>query len=807
LNNRPRTQANVHTTNRDAVSGFIDETVRGSTGVNAILNSVPRALSPMKLKKDSLNIQPNMLGDFFRRAHLLHAKLFNELREQALFYSPQLHSTLGKLWNSNDRIINDMTNHLDTQALHIKSLQIVNGNSSKNATLDKSTDSKVIRKLHSDLRQANQEIHSLKAKLKVVELEGKQRASEKEKIEEMLYTYAYGADATNGNPDWEKEITVLEESSNDKKSKSPTSIRRSKSPKMQHKERKKLNDGKQSTQYLIHKDFLSPSVVNVLDMSHLRTRKWHVYDVGSLCHKIMTIYVSRINNAKKKNGVVPSSPKQTRMRDRRGGEISPVVVTAVEKNDFMKFVASYFENQMNVKTLGDWYTAQLMLNTTRHHDEKISNAGMDGLQWFDYRIILFGKFTGAFSLFPGESRKYDSIQCLNILLTTIKMICQMSASVIDLKSLSNEASNQNIYISYARICEPVVLNLFSKIFNLAKEHLHDILAKLANNAHEVAAKIMREKRALLQGFPDESKGAKRKGRRKSTMTDGVIRSRPNSATQNKPISPTISADKVEMDYLLFTIVNGYSHFKRIRKMTLVELFDERRMKEAKHMKMKMLQGRKKKKIHMAESETKEEKTESKIAINNDTEKNNNNSKNIKKLKVEEVFNLDDAKREAEKEEDTVDAIELGLLPWADCLKMVTYLKDMTEKMTDEELKLDKDFVDPRISNIMAQMNLLANDNNYWKSLIDNGVYLEAKKRALEKEIRQHKKQRSDSNSPSSRNKKNNKNGHKEELQWKSFTEDDIDMLISTRKVSPGIDGKTFAEIVMFYKIGWHGTVI
>ena len=47
--------------------------------------------------------------------------------------------------------------------------------------------------------------------------------------------------------------------------------------------------------------------------------------------------------------------------------------------------------------------------------------------------------------------------------------------------------------------------------------------------------------------------------------------------------------------------------------------------------------------------------------------------------------MDDAKREAEKEEDTVDAIELGLLPWADCLKMVTYLKDMTEKMSDEEV--------------------------------------------------------------------------------------------------------------------------
>ena len=151
---------------------------------------------------------------------------------------------------------------------------------------------------------------------------------------------------------------------------------------------------------------------------------------------------------------------------------------------------------------------------------------------------------------------------------------------------------------------------------------------------------------------------------------------------------------------------------------------------------------------------------------------------------------------------------MKILPWADCLKMVTYLKDMTEKMSDEESKkLDEGFVDPRISKIMAQMNLLANDNNYWKSLIDNGVYLEAKKRALEKEIRQHKKKRNDSNSSSSRNKKNNKSGHKNELQWKSFTEDDIDMLISTRKVSPGIDGKTFAEIVMFYKIGWHGTVI
>ena len=65
--NRPRVQANVHTTNRDAVSGFIDETVKGPTGVNATLNTVPRVLSPMKVKKHPLQLKPNMVGDFFRR--------------------------------------------------------------------------------------------------------------------------------------------------------------------------------------------------------------------------------------------------------------------------------------------------------------------------------------------------------------------------------------------------------------------------------------------------------------------------------------------------------------------------------------------------------------------------------------------------------------------------------------------------------------------------------------------------------------------------------------------------------------------
>ena len=54
-----------------------------------------------------------MVGDFFRRAHLLHAKLFEELKEQALFYSPQLHLALNKLWNSNDRIIHDMAKQLN----------------------------------------------------------------------------------------------------------------------------------------------------------------------------------------------------------------------------------------------------------------------------------------------------------------------------------------------------------------------------------------------------------------------------------------------------------------------------------------------------------------------------------------------------------------------------------------------------------------------------------------------------------------------------------------------------------------------
>ena len=127
--------------------------------------------------------------------------------------------------------------------------------------------------------------------------------------------------------------------------------------------------------------------------------------------------------------------------------------------------------------------------------------------------------------------------------------------------------------------------------------------------------------------------------------------------------------------------------------------------------------------------------------------------------------------------------------------MIKYVKDMTEKMSDEEdEKRKKGLIDPRISKIMVEMNVLANDKLYWNALIKNGVHKEAKKRALEKEIRDHKQ-----------NNKQSKDGE-DMMEWKSFTEDDIDILISTRKVSPGIDSKTFIEIVMFNKIGWYGKV-
>ena len=317
--------------------------------------------------------------------------------------------------------------------------------------------------------------------------------------------------------------------------------------------------------------------------------------------------------------------------------------------------------------------------------------------------------------------------------------------------------------------------------------MYDILKKLTQNASGVAERILRERQALLEGVPDEYNKGRKKGRRKSTMSDGVIRPSATSSMAGapRPQSPS-SADKVELDYFLFAIIQGYSFFKQKRMDTLIQLFNEQRIKEAKYAKKKMLKKRKKKKQEaegtMATAATAKE--EEKIVAEKEEKKT-----------IEVTLDFDNAKRELQVEEDTIDAIELGLLPWCDCLKMIKYVKDMTEKMSDEEdEKRKKGLIDPRISKIMVEMNVLANDKLYWNALIKNGVHKEAKKRALEKEIRDHKQ-----------NNKQSKDGE-DMMEWKSFTEDDIDMLISTRKVSPGIDSKTFIEIVMFNKIGWYGKV-
>ena len=95
--------------------------------------------------------------------------------------------------------------------LHIKAPQLIHDTETKDANIKKANNDKIVRGLHSELRQAHQEIHSLKARLKVAEHEGRLREREKDKLEEMLFTYAYGADAIGGKPDWEKEFTVLEE--------------------------------------------------------------------------------------------------------------------------------------------------------------------------------------------------------------------------------------------------------------------------------------------------------------------------------------------------------------------------------------------------------------------------------------------------------------------------------------------------------------------------------------------------------------------------------------------------------------------
>ena len=1009
-----RAQANVHTTNRDAVGGFIDDTVHGPVGVNATLNSVPRALSPMRLKNEPLKVKPHMVGDFFRRAHALHSKLYQELREQAMFYSPQLHATLGKLWMSNDRVIKDMAAQLDSHALHIKALQLIHDTGTKDANIKKTNNDKIIRRLHSELRQAHQEIHSLKARLKVAEHEGRLREREKDKLEEMLFTYAYGADAIGGKPDWEKDFTVLEEmeetlvelseeivwakgihgemdslvsrvgvansaaleeaakreeerlqkqmeqleaqaqrnaqkkrrkakgtsnvfanakkflmstqkkslgaltrnasvqagtsrlrlahryynnvdiivtsrdkvivasskhdqqqannfenteqslvrativkppestmftlhiyphlhqnmsrrntilfhdlDDNDatksgveektkpelqglprnthdiylsynkdgtsKKDKVPKKVgktstqmgystkdKKSRSPKANHK----------NVQYVIKPEFLSPSVASVLDMSHLRARKWHVYDIEFICHNIMSIYVKRIKSVTKDKVVENLSPnKHTRMRERRDGEISPFIATLETKTNFMKFIASYFEHQMNVKTLGDWYAAQLMLNVTRHHDEAIIGPAAHNLRWFDYRIILFGKLTGAFTSFVGESRTYKNVQCVNIVLKTVQMICRMSAPTISYDSLANDATNQNLLLSYDRICEPIILNLFAKIFSVGKEHLHECLTKLVQHANAVAEKKRKERQALLEDGPEDAR--KKRQRRKSTS---VLQQRPQSPTM--PVSAQTlhhtKADQVELDFFIFTVVESYLHFRRIQKVALIQIFEEQRMQLAKVAKEQILTKRKKEGINpTASSNDIAHKSEEKDKEGN--ENTQSKKSEIPGLRIDVTLDFDSARRELQLREDTIDAIELGLLPWSDCLNVIQIVKARTEK-SNENSKVDDNSPDSRVAKVVSELNLLANNETFWKSLVNNGVCVEAKKRALEKEIRDYR------SSPKSTKKKLSIPS-RNEPKWKNFTEDDIETLLLTRTLSPGIDSQTFVEILMRYNIG------
>ena len=113
--------------------------------------------------------------------------------------------------------------------------------------------------------------------------------------------------------------------------------------------------------------------------------------------------------------------------------------------------------------------------------------------------------------------------------------------------------------------------------------------------------------------------------------------------------------------------------------------------------------------------------------------------------------------------------------------MIQTVKARIEK-PNENSKVD-DSSDSRVSKAVSEFNLLANDETFWKSLVNNGVCVEAKKRKLEKEIRDYR------SSPKS-TKKRLSISSRNEPKWKNFTEDDIETLLSTRTLSPGIDSQT-----------------
>ena len=578
--------------------------------------------------------------------------------------------------------------------------------------------------------------------------------------------------------------------------------------------------------YAIDPSLLSPTVLNFVDVKNLRSRTWYVFDCPTICHKIMCIYANYMVCGTKEATLLEQE-QNTRMKNRRSSEATaPAPVFSIPQKHtscLAEFVCKYFESQMNVKSLGDWHATQLILNVTRYHDETIHANADAELGWYDDRIVLFGRLVGALSgdrNVAGSSGENKEAAILFI--KALNRICRMTPT-INAKTLTNPEQNQNIMIDMDHIGIPLFQRLMSDTFSAELEEYKSYSEMLYHHANILAENRRAAAAAAAAGDTPQPKS------KRQSMVQSPSRRNPTSSPESPGSS--IRADKIYLDSWMHVLLRAFWDFRDVRCRALTQHFEIFRKEHAPTAKERVLANRKKygktsdtlvpnvrqqtdvvqQNTHTPTNIQPISSNETLEALQNEQEESvsavdrTSNSSSASTLHFDKIFRM------LQDDEDTVDAIELGLLPWRDVypvtLEIVTlceagnvndaktasYSKDAESTAATKKEKI--------LEKIMKDVNNLSRDPEYWNALVEKGVYVEAKARALERVIRNF-----DRKSPKSETKMRRRRNatpiYGETDEWKNYTEEDIEDMVKARATAPGIDGRTFAEVMLQNRVGW-----
>ena len=560
--------------------------------------------------------------------------------------------------------------------------------------------------------------------------------------------------------------------------------------------------------YKIDAKFLSPRVQVYVDVYNLRARSWCVFDTGTLCHKIMSIYANYMLDGTHEGALLNQEQKLTRMKNRRDAEAPPSFVAAKKQHScFLEFVSQYFESSMNVKSLGDWHAAQLVLNVTRYHDESISEnpntfqTNGEELPWYEHRILLFGRFVEAFdpALKYASGAAGENKEGLDLMVQALKMVCRMTPT-IDSRSLTNETMNQSIEIDYNHVATPIFYKIMQSRFSATSGELERYNLSLREHAQKLAKRKQEAAAAAANGDVPRSSPSKRAKR--STIAVSSLSSMGRRGGANAAPKINVRPDKLELDFFFHVLLKAFWDSRRKRIQTISLFFETFRRKSAPDSKQRIMKYRKQG-YHAAVKAMEENAAEYAGAGAKD-----------KLVQADISMDFEAIHKRLTEDENVSDALELGLLPWSDVPKVVSEIQILENEIgsdnsstgqaeadaeSSKESKSDQ-CVSGATKNVLDTVNALARDSKYWDALVNNGVFIEAKKRTLERAILEM-------SSPTKQKSPKRNRHHRAPIygfadEWKNYTEEDIEVMVQDLSTSPGIDAQTFAELLLQNKIGW-----